>query len=57
MDAESVRKALKIFNLTNHECYNDKNLQWLSSFDLYKNFGKNFGRNSLGVRGHIPKAS
>ena len=27
MDAESVRKALKIFNLTNHECYTDKTYQ------------------------------
>ena len=24
MDAESVRKASKIFNLTNYECYTDK---------------------------------
>ena len=27
MDAESVRKALKTFNLTNHECYTDKTYQ------------------------------
>ena len=35
MDADTVRKALKIFNLTNYECYIDKTYQNY----LYKTFG------------------
>ena len=38
---ESVRKALKIFNLTNHECYTDKTYQdYLhKTFNLVKTWG------------------
>ena len=41
MDAESVRNALKIFNLTNRECYTDKTYQDClhKTFDLVKIWG------------------
>ena len=41
MDAESVRKALKMFNLTNYECYTDKTYQdYLhKTFNLVKSLG------------------
>ena len=42
MDAESVGKALNIFNLTNHECYTDK-LTTIVYLHKTFNLGKNLG--------------
>ena len=43
MDADTVRKALKIFILTNYECYTDKTYQdYLQmTFNLVKIWGVN----------------